>query len=156
VQESKAIPEVDILAAMPRKGEPKDEKYDEVTFAGISLRAYHGFKETKDYAQVICEQIANLKDEILKCLKFIEEMERRDKRALEVVLYLTDPEDDMKRYRQKKPRNPAEGYSLNIHFVDTWRQRRDIYESYEISIEHELRPTAIYVHMRFLDTIYNK
>lgn len=140
----------------PRKNPIRGE-YHEITFAGISLRAYHGFDErTKREAKVVCERIAQVKDEVLKCLKFIDEMERKTKRAFEVVLYLTDPEDDMKRYRQKKPRNLAEGYSLNIHFVDTWKQRKDIYESYEISVERDLQPTAVYVYMRFLDKIYGR
>lgn len=138
-------------------GKPPIGQRDEVTFAGISLKSHDRFDPTtKKNAQMICEHIAEQKDEILRILKFIDKTERKTKRSLEVVLYLTDPEDDQERWRRKRPENPASGYSLNIHFVDTWKQRTNIYESYEISIEREMRPTAVYVHMRYLDKTFGR
>ena len=143
---------------------PKIGDYPEFTHAGITLRAYHGFGEqTRKDAEEVCENIANLKDEVLKSLVWVNKMERKTKRALEVILYLTDPEDDMKRYREKKPENPVNGYNLNVHFVDTWKQRRNIFESYEISLHNmwgdvldRPDPNAVYVQMRFTDSIYRR
>lgn len=139
------------------KGPLKDEKYDEVSYAGITLRAYHGFKDnTRADAPAICEEIASRKKEILQILKFIDKMERKNKRWLAVEISLTDPEEDMKRWDEKKPAHPAGRYRLNIHFVDSWAQRKNIYESYEIALWDELEPTAIYVHPRLLDKVYTK
>lgn len=130
---------------------------DEVSFAGISLRAHDGFKpDTRRAAPAICEEIASRKNEIVQSLRFIDKMERKSESSVEVRISLTNPDNDHERWRRKQPEHPASGYSLDIHLVDSWTKRKNIYESYEIVLEKDFKPIGIYVFARLLDKVYSR
>lgn len=141
---------------MPKK--PVDlQKYDELTSGGITLRAYHGFDEdTRRLLPEICEAIASRKKELLGILKWIDKVERKGKSWLEVQISLSDPERDRETFLAKHEAADLSMYSLFVSFCDRRSQRKNIFESYEISLGKEIERTAIYVYPRFLDQVFTR